>query len=92
MGIFKIRIRQFTRTYSKTEAKTSREKKLYLENKLKILEKNSNLQNDKTEYDICKQELNTIYDEVSTIIKIRSRCDNEFCFKLRKTPCFTKYS
>ena len=47
-------------TYSKTEAKNSHEKKLHLENKLKILEQSANLENGKTEYDICKQELNKI--------------------------------
>ena len=75
MEILKYTIRKFTITYSKTKAKNSRERKLHLENKLKILEQNSNLQNDKTEYDICKQKLNTIYDETSAGIKIRSRCD-----------------
>ena len=39
-----------------------------------IFEQNSN-QTDKTEYDICKQELNTIYNETSTRITIRSWCD-----------------
>ena len=71
----KYAIRKFTVTYSKTKAKNSHEKILHLENKLKILEQNSNLQNDKTEYDIFKQELNTICHEISAGIKIRSRCD-----------------
>ena len=49
--------------------------KLYLENKLKILEQNANLQNDKTEYGICKHELTTIYDEISAGINIRFHCN-----------------
>ena len=70
----KYAIRKFTITYSKTKAKNGREKKLNLENNLKILEQNSNLQNDKTEYKFCKQELNTIYYEIIAGIKIKSRC------------------
>ena len=90
----KYAIRKFTIIYSKTKAKNSHENKLHLENKFKILEQNGNLQNDKTEYDICKQELNTIYDEISARIKIRRRCDCMnleknliIFFKLRKAPC-----
>ena len=75
LEFLKYAIRKFTITYSKTKVKNSREKKLHIENKLKVLEQNSNLQNDKTEYDICEQELNRIYDEISARIKIRSRCD-----------------
>ena len=40
---------------------------------MEILEQYSILQNVKIVYKICKQELNTLYDEISTGIKIRSR-------------------
>ena len=42
----KYAIRKFTIIYLKTKPKNSREKNLHLENKLKILEENSNLQKD----------------------------------------------
>ena len=45
-------------TYSKTKAKNSSRKKIHLENKLKILEQNAKLENDKTLYEICKKKLN----------------------------------
>ena len=47
-------IHKFTITYSKIKGKNSSEKKLHLKNKLKTLEQNANLENDKTEYEICK--------------------------------------
>ena len=72
--LLKYAICKFT-TYSKTNAKKSHKMKLHLENKLKILEQNANLQNDKTEYGICKHELTTIYDEISAGINIRFHCN-----------------
>ena len=42
---------------------------------MEILEQYSILQNVKIEYKICKQEFNTLYDEISTGIKIRSRSE-----------------
>ena len=57
------------------KAKNSREKRAHLENKLKVLEQNLTSEQFKREYDVCKQELNTIYDEIGTGIKIRSRCN-----------------
>ena len=56
-------------------------------------------QNDKTEYGVYKQELDIIYNEISTRIKTTSRCNqnvfgeksNNLFFKLRKTLCLTKY-
>ena len=71
----KYKIRKFTISYSKTKAKKNREKKTFLENRLKSLEKNINSENDKAEYENCRQELNKIYHEISIGIKIRSRCD-----------------
>ena len=69
----KYAIRKFTTSYSKTKANNSREKKLYLENKLKIFEQTFKMI--KQINDIYKQELNTIYDEISEWIKIKSRFD-----------------
>ena len=42
---------------------------------MEILEQYSILENVKIEYKICKQEFNTLYDEISTGIKIRSRSE-----------------
>ena len=69
----KYEMRKFTISYSKVKAKNSREKRAHLENKLKVLEQNLTSEQFKREYDVCKQELNTIYDEIGTGIKIRSR-------------------
>ena len=49
------------------------------------------------EINTCKQELNTIYDEISEGMKTRNRCDwyqfeKKTLFKPAKTPCLTKYS
>ena len=57
------------------KAKNSPEKRAHLENKLKVLEQNLTSEQFKREYDVCKQEFNTIYDEIGTGIKIRSRCN-----------------
>ena len=91
MGIFKLRNSQTKNNLSKTKAKNSRKKKLHLEIMIK--------QNDKTEYGVYKQELDIIYNEISTRIKTTSRCNqnafgeksNNLFFKLRKTLCLTKY-
>ena len=64
-----------TITNSQTKAKTNHKKRSHLKNKLEILEQYSILQNVKIEYKICKQEFNTLYDAISTGIKIRSRSE-----------------
>ena len=84
-------MRKFTISYSKVKAENSREKRAYLENKLKVLEQNLTSEQFKREY-VCQQELNTIYDEIGTGIKIRSRCNwyefgeksNKFFLNLEK--------
>ena len=50
-----------------------REKKLYLEKNLLEGELNCNKAED--EYNICKENLSVIYDEIEDGIKIRNRCN-----------------
>ena len=88
----KYEIRKFTISYSKAKARKDRERKQYLENKLKLLEQKNDLDKNNTEYDQCKQELSKIYDEISNGIKVRSRCEwyefgeksNKFFLNLEK--------
>ena len=88
----KYEIRKFTIQYSKVKAKKRREKTKTLEENLKTLE--SDLKNEENilQYNIQREELNMIYDEISNGIKIRSRCNwfefgeksNKFFLNLEK--------
>ena len=68
------------------------QKKLNLEKKLRLLEGKLNCNEAKDEYNICKENLNVIYDERANGIKIRSRCNwyelgeksNKFFLNLEK--------
>ena len=71
----KYEIRKFTISFSKNKAKSMREKKLNLEKKLKLLEEKLNCKEAKDEYNVCKENLDVIYDEMANGIKIRSRCN-----------------
>ena len=89
----KYEMRSFAIKFSKNKAKIKREKILTLENKLKKLEENLNIEEIKIEYDNCQNELNDIYEEIGNGIKIRSRCDwyefgeksNKFFLNLEKS-------
>lgn len=64
---------KFIITYLKTKAKNSH-KKIIFKKQVEILEQNANPQNDKTENEMCKHELNTIYAEKIAGTKLRKRC------------------
>ena len=76
----------------KSKSKSMWEKKLHLEKKLKLLEGKLNWNEAKDEYNICEENINTIYDEIASGIKIRSRCNwcelgeksNKFSLNLEK--------
>ena len=88
----KYEIHKFTMQYSKVKAKERRKKTKTLEENLKTLE--SDLKNEENilQYNIQREELNMIYDEISNGIKIRSRCNwfefgeksNKFFLNLEK--------
>ena len=58
----KYETRKFTISFSKNKAKPMREKKLNLEKKLKLLEGKLNCNEAKDEHNVCKENLNVIYD------------------------------
>ena len=69
----KYEIRKFTISFSKNNTRSTREKKLNLEKKLKLSEGKLNCNEAKDEYNVCKENLNVIYNEIANGIKIRSR-------------------
>ena len=52
-----------------------REKKPMQEKKLKLVEGKLNCNKTKDDHNVCKENLNVIYDEITNGIKIRSRCN-----------------
>ena len=85
-------VRKFTISFSENETESMREKKLHLEKKLKLVEGKLNCNEAKDGYNICKENLGVIYDEIANGIKIRSRCgwyelgekSNKFFLNLQK--------
>ena len=73
--LLKYKIRKFTINYSKKLAKERKENKTLLENKLKELEGNLNTEDNLQSYNICKNELESIYDHIAEGIRVRSKCD-----------------
>ena len=71
----KYEIRNFTIDYSKKLAKEWKENKTLLENKLKELEGNLNTEDNIQSYNIYKKEINSVYDHIAEVIRIRSKCD-----------------
>ena len=77
---------------SKNKAKCMREKNLNQKKKLKLLEGKLNCNKAKDEYNVYKENLDFIYQEIANGIKIRSRCNrhelgeksNKFFLKFRK--------
>ena len=45
------------------------------EKKLKLVEGKLNFNKTKDDHNVCKENLNVIYDEITNGIKIRSRCN-----------------
>ena len=50
-------------------------KEVKFRKKLKLLEGKLNCNEAKDEYNVCKENLNVIYNEIANGIKIRSRCN-----------------
>ena len=61
--------------FSKNKAKLKHEKLSCLEVKLKELEQNVSNDEAKEQYNTYRVEMNETYDEISSSIKIRSKCD-----------------
>ena len=88
----KNEIRKFTISFSKNKAKPIRENKLNTEKQLQPLERKLNCNEAKDEYNVCKENVNVIYDEIANAIKILSRCNwyefgeksNKFFLNLEK--------
>ena len=70
----KYEIHKFTISFSKNKTKSMREK-LNLVKKQNLLEGKLNCNEAKDEYNVCKENLNVVYDEIANGIKIRSRCN-----------------
>ena len=67
----KYQIRKFSISFSKKIAKETKQKQLDLEKKIKFLEQNfSDQNNDMEEYNNHKNELDTIYNNIATGVKI----------------------
>ena len=71
----KYEIRKFSMVFSERKSKEKRENLARLEGKLKELEQNLNCDKNLEQYRIYKNELNDIYNDISSGIKIRSKCD-----------------
>ena len=72
----KYQIRKFPISFSKKLAKETKQKQLDLEKKIKFLEQNfSDQNNDMEEYNNYKNELDAIYNNIATSVKIRGKCN-----------------
>ena len=70
----KYEIRKFSIEFSKLQAQNKKKEKMFLENKLKKLENNTNyIEN--LEYIDCRNKLDKIYEQKINGIRIRSKCD-----------------
>ena len=70
----KYEIRKFSTEFSKLQAQNTKKEKLFLENKLKKLENNTNyIEN--SEYIDCRNKLDKIYEQEINGTRIRSKCD-----------------
>ena len=70
----KYEIRKFSIEFSKLQAQNKKKEKMFLENKLKKLENNTNyIEN--LEYIDCRNKLDKIYEQKINSIRIRSKCD-----------------
>ena len=88
----KYEIRKFWTEFSKLQAKNTKKEKMFLENKLKKLENNTNCM-ENLEYIDCRNKLDKIYEQKINGIRIRSKCDwcehgeksSKFFLNLEKT-------
>ena len=71
----KYKIRKFTINYSIKLAKERKANITLLENKVRELEGNLNMENNIQPYNIYQKELDSTYDHIAEGIKIRSKCD-----------------
>ena len=71
----KYEIPKFTIEFSKNKAKPKREKLSRLEAKLTELEQNLGNEEAKEQYHAYRDEINEIYEKISNVIKISSKCD-----------------
>ena len=70
----KYEIRKFSIEFSKLKAQNTKKEKVFLENKLKRLENNTNYIKN-LEYIDCRNKLHKIYEQKINGIRIRSKCD-----------------
>ena len=88
----KYEIRKFSIEFSKLQAQNTKKEKMFLENKLKKLEINTNCM-ENLEYIDCRNKLDKIYEQKINGIRIRSKCDwyehgeksSKFFLNLEKT-------
>ena len=80
-GFLKYEIRKFSISFSKNLAKTERIIQTNLENRIKTLEQNLKNEEDFYAYNLCKLELENIYNKKAEDAKIRSKCE---CIKMEK--------
>ena len=71
----KYEIRKFSISFSRNFAKTERIIQTNLENRIKTLEQNLKNEEDFYAYNLCKLELENIYDKKAEGAKIRSKCE-----------------
>ena len=88
----KYEIRKFSIEFSKLQAQNTKKEKMFLENKLKKLENNTNCM-ENLEYIDCRNKLDKIYEQKINGMRIRSKCDwyeygaksSEFFLNLEKS-------
>ena len=69
----KYEIRKFSIEFSKLQAQNTKKEKMFLENKLKKLESNTNCM-ENLEYIDCRNKLDKIYEQKINGMRIRSKC------------------
>ena len=97
LGILEYNIRKYTIKFSKELAKITNKITTDLETKLKHFEKHENYV-DNIDYQVCKQQLDEIYEKKAKGIKIRSKCNwyehgeksTNFFLNLEKISCNPK--
>ena len=90
----KYEVRKFTINYTKQIAKEKRQRRIKLENQLKIPKKNLDELDNLSKYNNIKNELDAIYDNITEGIRIRNKCNwyelreksTKFFLNLEKQP------
>ena len=71
--LLKYEVKKFTMQYTRNSSRQKQERKQQLEDKLQTLLENDEQESD--EYKVAHKNLDEIYDDIATGVRIRSKCD-----------------